>query len=293
MSSLPCLEFCYPVNSFAYTVTPLTHYQGTTLSAHLIFTLPARATRLRWLTRCPPPCAHALPPRSLFLSERVGTTFTLADSARRTPCYLTPTHVTFAYKSMFTRFALIPWKKTRSRKKLCQDASNKRLFTRSTWEKLNFFFNVRILLVIAGVEMNPGPSRNNKHTRHITIAHVNINSITAPGKLQELQNFVNINQISILALSETKLDDSVHPNLYAIDDFHPPLTRHRNRHGGGTAIYIHNSLTFSRIPSLELSGEEWIWAKIKVKKRYISHMLHISYPSSLSATTARIYGSTD
>ena len=166
---------------------------------------------------------------------------------------------------MFTRFALIPWKKTRSRKKLCQDASNKRLFTRSTWKKLNFFFNVRILLVIAGVEMNPGPSRNNKHTRHITIAHVNINSITAPGKLQELQNFVNINQISILALSETKLDDSVHPNLYAIDDFHPPLTRHRNRHGGGTAIYIHNSLTFSRIPSLELSGEEWIWAKIKVK----------------------------
>ena len=134
---------------------------------------------------------------------------------------------------------------------------------------------MRILLIIGGIETNPGPSRTKKYTKHITIAHVNINSITAPGKLQELQNFVKAHQILILALTETKLDDSIHPSLYAIDDFHPPLTRHRDRHGGGTAIYILSSLTFSRIPSLELTGEEWIWVKVKVKTLYFSYALSI------------------
>ena len=142
-------------------------------------------------------------------------------------------------------------------------------------EKLNFFLNMRILLIIGGIETNPGPSRTKKYTKHITIAHVNINSITAPGNLQELQNFVKAHQILILALTETKLDDSIHPSLYAIDDFHPPLTRHRDRHGGGTAIYIHSSLAFSRIPSLELTGEEWIWVKVKVKTLYFSYALSI------------------
>ena len=124
---------------------------------------------------------------------------------------------------------------------------------------------MHILLVIGGIEKNPGPTRKNNCTKYISIAHVNINSITAPGKLQELENFVNVNKISILALTETKLDDSVHPSLYHIKDFHSPLTKHRDRHGGGTAIYIHSSLTFSRVPSLELPEEEWVWVKIKVK----------------------------
>ena len=125
---------------------------------------------------------------------------------------------------------------------------------------------MQILLVIGGVEKNPGPSKSYNYTKNISIAHININSITAFGKLQELENFVSVNQISIFALTETKLDNSVNPSLYTLRNFHPPLTRHRDRHGGGTAIYIHNSLTFSRIPSLELPGEEWIWVKIKVKR---------------------------
>ena len=154
--------------------------------------------------------------------------------------------------------------------------------THSLWKKLNLFLDMPILLLMGGIEINPGPSKRLNNVKHISIAHVNINSITAPGKLQELENFVRVHAISVLALSETKLDNAVHPSLYTIDNFHPPLTRHRDRHGGGTAIYVHNSLTFTRVPSLELPGEEWVWVKIKVQD--VSLLLCSVYlPPHLSA----------
>ena len=151
---------------------------------------------------------------------------------------------------------------------------------------------MRILLIIGGIESNPGPINNKKLSNNITIAHVNINSITATGKVQELTNFVDVNKITILALTETKLDDSINPNLYTIDNFHPPITRPRDRHGGGTAVYIHSSLTFSRISSLELPGEKWIWIKIKTRL-YISTVLNLSPTQYSSTSTRRVYRQTN
>ena len=135
--------------------------------------------------------------------------------------------------------------------------------THSQWRKFNCYLDLFFLLLIGCVESNPGPMDN--CMTHVMISHANINSITAPGKLQELETFVETHDISVLALSETKLDDSVNPALYSLSNFHPPLTKHRNRHGGGTAIYIHSSLPFTRLSELELPGEEWIWVKIKIK----------------------------
>ena len=83
-----------------------------------------------------------------------------------------------------------------------------------------------ILLIIGGIESNPGPINNKKLSNNITIAHVNINSITATGKVQELTNFVDVNKITILALTETKLDDSINPNLYTRGI--PRQIKHRN-----------------------------------------------------------------
>ena len=177
---------------------------------------------------------------------------------------LTLTDAAFVCPGAFTGFEYIftHWNKRRTYE-THQQLSLGLVYTHSLWKKLNCYLDMYTLLVIGGIELNPGPARN-EYSKHISIAHVNINSITAIGKLQELENFVDVNQISILSLTETKLDDTVSPSLYTIDNFHPPLTKHRDRHGGGTAIYIHKSLTFSRIPSLELPGEEWIWVKIKV-----------------------------
>ena len=123
--------------------------------------------------------------------------------------------------------------------------------------------DMSILLIRSGIETNPGPALD-QVSQTLTIAHININSITAQNKLDELQHCIDTNGIQIIALTETKLDDTVDSSLYKIQGFHSPLTRHRNRHGGGVAIYVHASLPVKRLTGLELGGHEWIWAKIKL-----------------------------
>ena len=105
--------------------------------------------------------------------------------------------------------------------------------------------------------------------RHITAAHVNINSITARCRLDELSLFASINDIDILCLSETKLDNSVHPSLFTLDNFHDPLTRHRDRNGGGVAIYVRNNLAVKRLTNLEIGEIEWVWCLVKIKRSTI------------------------
>ena len=93
----------------------------------------------------------------------------------------------------------------------------------------------------------------NHTTSNITISHVNINSITSRCRLDELSYFASLQGIDILCLTETKLDDSIHPSLFSLDCYHTPLTRHRNRSRGGVAIYVRNNLAVKRLPNLEIS----------------------------------------
>ena len=109
-----------------------------------------------------------------------------------------------------------------------------------------------------GIEPNPGPPESK-----LTIAHVNINGITAENKVDELEQFITTNNIQILALTETKIDKTVAECQYLIHNFHPPLSRHRTRHGGGVALYVHKSLPVQRLSNIEVGDEEWVWAKIK------------------------------
>ena len=100
-------------------------------------------------------------------------------------------------------------------------------------------------------------------SRPITLAHVNINSITAPDRLDELETFADTHDIDIMCLTETKLDNAVNTSLYHMNNFSPPLTKHRDRHGGGVAIYTKNNLAVTRLIELELDAIEWIWAKVR------------------------------
>ena len=74
--------------------------------------------------------------------------------------------------------------------------------------------------------------------KNLTIAAVNINSITSPGRLNELQYFVDTNHIDILAVSEMKIDQTVHPCLFSLRNFHQPFVKPRTRRGGGVGVYI-------------------------------------------------------
>ena len=133
---------------------------------------------------------------------------------------------------------LLNWQRCEASSQIAFPHSFPRTAQRSShgqWRLLNMYWNIVLLLIIGGIEQNPGPAAHK--SRLLKIAHANINSITAPNRLDELHHFVCTNAIHILALSETKLDDNVHPALYSLDDFHAPITHHRNRHRGGTAIY--------------------------------------------------------
>ena len=132
---------------------------------------------------------------------------------------------------------------------------------------------------VAAAHQQPRPLHNTSATLSsdtgihnastLTICHVNINSITSPGRLDELQQFTDTNNIDILTLSETKLDDNVHPSLFHIQNFQTPFTRHRNRRGGGTAIYTRTNIPTRRLPELETKDEEWIWTKTQIRSNTI------------------------
>ena len=123
----------------------------------------------------------------------------------------------------------------------------------------NMYYDIDVLLIRGGVEPNPGPLHHK-----LRICHVNINSITTPGRLDELHFFLDEYKVDILALSETKLDETIHDSLFNLPNFHPPFTKHRSRHGGGVAIYTRNDISAHRLTELECPSEEWISTKTKI-----------------------------
>ena len=126
------------------------------------------------------------------------------------------------------------------------------------------------LLVLAPLPIIPSGHCNNKlghsSSQSVNFSAVNINSITAPERLQELSHFVELNSIDILAVSEIKIDSTVHPSLYALDGFHRPIVNSRTRRGGSTALYVRNNIAFSHLPELESSDFETSWAKVQIHR---------------------------
>ena len=103
----------------------------------------------------------------------------------------------------------------------------------------------------------------------LNISHVNINSITAPNKLDELEQFATINSIHVLCATETKLDSTVSSTLYTMKAFSPPFTKHRTRRGGGVAIFARTNISCTRLQELEWDDLEGVWVKIRTKKETV------------------------
>ena len=53
--------------------------------------------------------------------------------------------------------------------------------------------------------------------------------------------FLDEEQPHIMTLNETKLDDTIGS---AISNNHQMIRKDRTRHGGGVALYIHNSISY-------------------------------------------------
>ena len=138
----------------------------------------------------------------------------------------------------------------------------------------NLFFLIVIkskLLYLGGdIETNPGPD-DNKH-KFFTICQINVRSILAeadepsiqakflkglpPPKLCELKSFIRDNNFDLVALSETWLSTEISDDVLKTSGYPFVMRKDRNRHGGGIALLISESMAVTRLNNIEPDNEE-------------------------------------
>ena len=103
---------------------------------------------------------------------------------------------------------------------------------------------------------------------NFNIVHFNINSITAENRLDQLSDICQTLNLSVLVITESKLDDSIPTNLITIPGYHEPVRRDRiinGRNGGGCLIYIAEHLVFQHKPEYQSDLFEHLWVDIRLK----------------------------
>ena len=98
-------------------------------------------------------------------------------------------------------------------------------------------------------------------------AHYNINSITAPGRLETFESVSKTLNLSYLIINESKLDETISTNLICLSKFHEPIRRDRTRQGGGCLVYISKRFSFKQHPELQSEYFEHIWIDVRVKSK--------------------------
>ena len=100
--------------------------------------------------------------------------------------------------------------------------------------------------------------------QNLILAHININSLR--NKFDDISVLLCDNVVDILAINETKLDNSF-PNVQFIIQGYTLFRRDRNANGGGVILYIRSDLPCRRLTNMESSHIEAIVAEIHIKKQ--------------------------
>ena len=104
---------------------------------------------------------------------------------------------------------------------------------------------------------------------------LNVWSIIAEGRLDYLTNVCRKYSIDVLAISESKLDDTIPSDLILIPGYHEPIRRDRNRNGGGCVIYVASHLPFKQIVEFQSEHFEHIWVDVFVNgKKYCINTMY-------------------
>lgn len=103
-------------------------------------------------------------------------------------------------------------------------------------------------------------------TKHeLKLAYLNVRSILP--KIDEIKLLLANENFHVLGIGETWLDATITDNELKIDEYNL-IRKDRNRHGGGVAFYIHESLTYRIFPDCGLNVES-LWINIKLSKHSI------------------------
>ena len=131
------------------------------------------------------------------------------------------------------------------------------------------FSNITVIMFIyfclirsGDIELNPGPSTNDK----ITFCCINCRSLLSnEDKFSSLQALAETNNYSIIALTETWFNDNTTDDVLAISGYNIFRKDRIGARAGGVAIYIKSDLIASRFEIIDCNLTEIIWLKITYK----------------------------
>ena len=109
-----------------------------------------------------------------------------------------------------------------------------------------------LLLLSEDISLNRGPINGSQKynndqwdvfkKRVLHFVHININSFLP--KIDKLQYIAKLSEAAVLAISESKLDDSVQSYEILIE-IYDLIRSDRTGHGGGVACFIRNNLSYN------------------------------------------------
>ena len=101
-------------------------------------------------------------------------------------------------------------------------------------------------------------------SRKLILGHLNINAIR--NKFEALK-FIIDNNIDILLISETKLDDRFPTARFLIKGFSAPYRSDRSSKGGGVLLYIREYIPYKILTYSSNCDIETLLAEINLRKR--------------------------
>ena len=105
-----------------------------------------------------------------------------------------------------------------------------------------------------------------KNLNRINLAHLNINSLR--NKLDLLANQIKGN-VNLLAISETKLDDSFPAGQFKIPGHASPFILDRNQNGGGILVFVRENIPVTFLSSEEKPIEAFFFELNFHKKKWL------------------------
>ena len=103
-----------------------------------------------------------------------------------------------------------------------------------------------------------------KNCDKVIIATLNLNSL--PNKFSSLAEIIS-NNIDILVIEETKIDESFPEGQFLIPGYKKPYRKDRNRNGGGIIVYVREDIPSRKLDQFMLDDDiEGIFIEINLRK---------------------------
>ena len=174
------------------------------------------------------------------------------------------------------------------------------LFTDPITQIAFILFVIKILLILGGIELNPGPLNYDEHSissddssigsslcemfsTSVSFLHLNVQSLVPKLDLiiAEYEDF------DILSFTETWLNNNSSDDSIELLNYQKAFRKDRNdgRVGGGVVVYVKENIHAYRRDDLEPHNIEVIWIQLKIMEKKVLYGTFYITPNS-----TKIYG---